>query len=76
MPDGFRSPLDQAIRVTCEEGLLERGVGRDRLSDRERTLLVLVVELLAGLPDRGRASHQRRQQEDADLEGQDLIGEW
>ncbi len=56
--------------------MLERGVGRDRLSNRERTLLVLVVELLAGLPDRGRASHQRGQQEDADLEGQDLIGEW
>ncbi len=75
MADGFRRPLYQPIRVADQQRLLDCSVGRDRLGDRQRTLLVLAVELLAGLPDRGRTSQQCREQEDADLESQDLVGE-
>ena len=67
--------LDEPVRVAAEKSLLDRCVLGDRLRDRQRALLGLPVELLAGLPDRSRGADERRQKDDRDLENQDLIGE-
>ncbi len=75
MPDVLRGSLDRAIGVVLEQGVLDRQVRRDRLGDRERALRVLSVELLARLPDGGRAADQPGQQDDHELEDKDLIGE-
>ena len=58
-----------------EQRILDREVRRDGFGNRKRALLVLAVQLLAGLPDGGGGADQRRQQDDRDLENQDLVGQ-